>query len=254
VTDVAVGERPVLAVRGLSKSFAGLRAVDDVNLVLRSGELLGVIGPNGAGKSTAINLITGLFQPTSGTVLFDGADVTRTSLPERSRLGLVRSFQSTRTFASMTVQQALLLAAEAPRARALGARKADAESTLVDFGLVAYRDRPASELPYGAQKVLNLAMVALCRPLALLLDEPFAGVGTDDVSRLSSVISSQRDAGVAVAVVEHNIEALLRLADRVVVLDSGRVIFEGTPAEARVSDAVRTAYLGHGAAAKGARR
>lgn len=253
MTNVATAD-PVLAVQQVGKVFAGLQALTDVNLELRRGEVLGIIGPNGAGKSTLINVVTGLYPPSSGRVHFAGEDVTKTSLDKRSRLGLVRSFQSTRTFASMTVRNALTLAGESPRGRAEGSTSDDAERTLDEFGLSAYADREASELPYGAQKILNLALIALCRPLALLLDEPFAGVGLEDVNRLSHIIDDLRGSGVAIAVVEHNIEALLRLADRVTVLDAGKVIFEGTPAEARSSEAVKLAYLGQGAAAKGTRR
>jgi ABC-type branched-subunit amino acid transport system ATPase component len=248
------GRQPIVSVDGVGKAFGGIQALEAVSLVLCAGEVLGIIGPNGAGKSTLINVVTGLYAPSEGTVLFDGDDVTSASLAKRARLGLVRSFQSTRTFGSLTVVEALRLAADAPRPRSLRVDRSEVQNTLEEFGLAPYATRGASELPYGVQKVLNLALVAICRPRALFLDEPFAGVGRDDVARLSSVIEQLRSREVALAVVEHNIEALLRLADRVTVLDSGRTIFNGTPTEARSSEAVRVAYLGQGAAAKGTRR
>lgn len=245
---------PVVDVRGVGKAFGGLTALDDVSLELRAGEVLGIIGPNGAGKSTLINVVTGLYSPSSGQVLLGGEDVTRTSLAQRSRKGLVRSFQNTRTFGSLTVREALRLAVDAPRPRSLGVERSEVDRTITEFGLERWATKTASDLPYGAQKVLNLALVAVCRPAALFLDEPFAGVGRDDVKRLSQIIAELRARGVALGVVEHNIEALLRLTDRVTVLESGRTIFDGSPGEARTSEAVQLAYLGQGAAAKGTRR
>jgi branched-chain amino acid transport system ATP-binding protein len=220
----------VLVVESVSKSFAGLQALQDVSFDLRPGHLLGIIGPNGAGKSTLINAVTGLYQPDSGAVYYLGKDVSRRSLAQRARIGLMRSFQHARTFDTFTVREALMLGAAAPRPRQL--------------------DQMAAALPYGAKKVLNLALVALSRPSVLFLDEPFAGVGPEDVHRLGMIVENFKRDGVAVAAVEHNIEALLRLADRVTVLDSGRLIFEGTPAETRSSEVVATAYLGQGAAAE----
>ena len=243
-----------LSVRGVSKTFSGLRAVDDVSLDLRAGQLLGIIGPNGAGKSTLINVVTGLYPPDGGSVTYEGKDVTRLSLAQRSRRGVLRSFQHARTFDSLTVEAALLLGSSAPRPRSLGVGRREALETLEEFGLAPFRGQTASALPYGAKKVLNLALVALSRPRVLFLDEPFAGVGPDDVERLALIVERFKADGVAVAAVEHNIEALLRLADRVTVLDSGRLIFEGTPAETRVSQTVAVAYLGQGAAAEGTRQ
>jgi branched-chain amino acid transport system ATP-binding protein len=238
----------VLRGRGLTKTFAGLRALDSVDLSLAAGEVVGVIGPNGAGKSTFINVLTGVYRPTSGQVSLDGADITRRSMAARARLGVVRTFQGTRTFASLRVDDAVALAAESPRARA---GEQWAGNVVADFGLAAYRRTRISDLPYGAQKIVNLVLTALTRPRVLLLDEPFAGVHDEDVDRLSAIVVRFAQEGVALAVVEHNIEALLRLATRVIVLDSGRVVFAGSPLEARHSDVVRAAYLGAGAVTTG---
>jgi branched-chain amino acid transport system ATP-binding protein len=235
-------DAPVFAARGLSKRFSGVQALSDVSFDLRPGHILGIIGPNGAGKSTFINVATGLFRPDAGTVTFDGRDVTRVPLDQRSRQGLMRSFQHTRTFGSLTVREALKLAAESPRGRASAEDGPDA--LMERFGVDRFGDTLTADAPYGVQKIVNLALIAQCAPRVLFLDEPFAGVGPEDVQRISAVVEAIRDQGVAIGLVEHNIEALLRLADRVVVLDSGRLIFEGTSAEARVSAVVRKAYLG----------
>jgi ABC-type branched-subunit amino acid transport system ATPase component len=239
----------VLVGRELTKAFAGLRALDTVDITLSAGEVVGVIGPNGAGKSTFINVLTGVYRPTSGHVALDGHDITRRSMADRARLGVIRTFQGTRTFASLKVEDAVALAAESPRARS-GERWAG--DVLQDFGLLQYRGTKVSELPYGAQKILNLALTALTRPRVLLLDEPFAGVHDEDVDRLSAIVDRFRSEGVALALVEHNIEALLRLANRVIVLDSGRLVFSGSPQQARSSEVVRAAYLGAGAVVAGA--
>lgn len=239
---------PVLQARQVTKSFAGLRALDEVDFEVRPGELVGVIGPNGAGKSTFINVLTGVYRPTRGTVTCDGRDVTNLSMPRRARLGIIRTFQGTRSFSTLKVEDAVALAAESPRARTA---TTSTDRILPDFGLSSYAESKIADLPYGAQKILNLALVALTRPRVLLLDEPFAGVHADDVERLSAIVDRFRSEGVALALVEHNIEALLRLADRVIVLDSGRLVFAGSPEEARVSDVVRAAYLGAGAVAAG---
>jgi ABC-type branched-subunit amino acid transport system ATPase component len=247
----ATASTPIFEATALSKSFAGVRALDDVSFTLNAGRILGIIGPNGAGKSTFINVATGLFRPTAGRVLFAGRDVTRATLAERSRHGLMRSFQHARTFGSLTVGESLRLAAESPRGRSALAVTGGHEAVLARFGLQSFADTLTAEAPYGVQKVVNLALLAQCAPKVLFLDEPFAGVDAEDVQRISAVVEAIRDSGVAIGLVEHNIEALLRLADDVVVLDSGRVIFEGTPDQARHSTIVQEAYLGRSAVAAG---
>lgn len=243
-----VGQQPHAELVGtdLERSFGGVHALRGVSLTIRPGRVLAVIGPNGAGKSSLINVLTGLYKPTNGTVRLDGQDIAGLSMATRTREGLMRTFQGNRVFATLRVEQALSLGLEAPRARG----GEDTVATLAQrFGLSDYLKTRVGDLPYGTQKVVNLALVAACRPRVLLLDEPFAGVGPADVMRLSAVIERFRDEGVAVAVVEHNLEALLRMADDVIVLDAGRLIFQGDPDQARVSDVVREAYLGAGGAA-----
>jgi branched-chain amino acid transport system ATP-binding protein len=245
LSSASPGEQPpaTLECVDLVKSFGGVRALRGVDLTVHPGRVLAIIGPNGAGKSTLINVLTGLFKPTSGTVRLGGADVARLSMAARTRLGLIRTFQGNRIFGTLRVEQALSLGLEAPRAHGSSTTP---EQLAENFGLTQYLSARVGDLPYGTQKVLNLALVAASRPRVLLLDEPFAGVHEADVRRLSDVIEAFRDEGVAVAVVEHNIEALLRIADEVVVLDSGALIFTGRPEEARTSPVVREAYLGAG--------
>jgi ABC-type branched-subunit amino acid transport system ATPase component len=235
----------MISVSGVSMRYGSKILFEDVTTTFTPGRRYGLTGPNGAGKSTFINVATGLFRPTAGRVVFDGRDVTRASLAERSRHGLMRSFQHARTFGSLTVAESLRLAAESPRGRSTGGH----EAVLERFGLQPFAETLTAEAPYGVQKVVNLALLAQCAPKVLFLDEPFAGVDAEDVRRISAVVEAIRDSGVAIGLVEHNIEALLRLADQIVVLDSGRVIFTGTPSEARSSTVVQEAYLGRSAVA-----
>ncbi|WP_134324357.1 ABC transporter ATP-binding protein [Cumulibacter soli] len=232
-----------LHINGISKHFSGVRALEDITLEIDYGEILGIIGPNGAGKSTLINVMTGLYPATSGDVLLDGRSLGRMRLAERARLGLLRSFQQTRSFETMTTRSALRLGAKSPRVRN-SAQPHGIEDLLEMFGLTTFADVRAGDLPYGARKVLNLALVAQCDPKVVLLDEPFAGVDSHDVVRLSEHIVTLQRRGIAVGIVEHNIEALLTMATRIHVMDSGRTLFTGTPDETRRSPAVQAAYLG----------
>ena len=231
---------------GVSKSFGGVAALSGVSCHIGSGSTLGIIGPNGAGKSTLINVISGLYRANVGRVLLGELDVTDESLDQRARRGLVRTFQQTRLFHSLTVAQVLRIGAAAPRAS--GREVADTVDYLVSvFDLGSYLRRRVDVLPYGLQKVLNLALIAVSRPQVLLLDEPFAGVDPADIGRLADVIKRFREQGVAVGLVEHNVSAVVDLSDRILVLNSGEPLFEGSPAETLANPAVQQAYLGHGA-------
>jgi branched-chain amino acid transport system ATP-binding protein len=236
----------ILVSHGLSKTFGGVKAVNDVSLTLAPGEILGLIGPNGAGKSTLINLLSGLSRPDHGTVTFAGQDVTSVGPEQRTRRGLLRTFQQLRAFRTFTVEQSLAVASLAQRARSRkgAARTAAISSAAERFGLTAILGRPMSELPYGTQKIVNLALVSLNDPLVLLLDEPFAGVEREDVLRLSQIIGDFAAQGVGVCLVEHDMEAVLQTCGRILVLDAGALIFDGTPALVRVNPEVRRVYLG----------
>jgi branched-chain amino acid transport system ATP-binding protein len=236
----------ILASHNLSKTFGGVKAVNDVSLTLCSGEILGLIGPNGAGKSTLINLLSGLSPPDRGTVIFAGQDVTSMGPEQRTRRGLLRTFQQLRAFRTFTVEQSLAVASQAPRART---RKGTSRSAAINdvarrFGLVGLMGRQMSELPYGTQKIVNLALVSLNNPQVLLLDEPFAGVVREDVLRLSRIVRDFAEQGVGVCLVEHDMEAVMQTCERILVLDAGALIFDGTPDAVRTNAEVRRVYLG----------
>jgi branched-chain amino acid transport system ATP-binding protein len=238
----------VLVGQSLSKSFGGIQAVDHVSLTLQPGEILGLIGPNGAGKSTLINLLTGLYPPDSGVVLFEGKDVTSMDPERRTRRGLLRTFQQLRAFRTFTVGESIAVAGQAPRARAR--RRALQLGTTADvaerFGLADLLHRPVGELAYGLQKIVNLALVSLSDPKVLLLDEPFAGVAAEDILRLSGIIRDFAGRGVGVCLVEHDMEAVMQTCGRILVLDAGALIFDGTPQLVRNNPEVRRVYLGTG--------
>jgi ABC-type branched-subunit amino acid transport system ATPase component len=203
---------------------------------------MGILGPNGAGKSTLINVVTGAMRHDQGSLSLDGADVTAMDMTARARLGLLRTFQNVRPSEELTVYQLLRLASSAPSrvANALF----DLDSIVELCGLEPYLDRTLDVLPYGIQKAANLAATALCRPRVLLLDEPFAGVSDTEIQRLSQIILTFRKADVAIGLIEHNIGSVMTLCDRIMVLDSGSIIFVGRPNQATVDPTVQLAYLG----------
>lgn len=236
----------ILESHGLAKTFGGVRAVNDVSITVQRGEILGLIGPNGAGKSTLIDLLSGLSRPDRGTVIFAGQDVTSTGPEQRTIRGLLRTFQQLRAFRTFTVEQSLAVASLAPRARARksASRSSAISETAQRFGLTSILTRQMSELPYGTQKIVNLALVSLSDPQVLLLDEPFAGVVREDVLRLSQIVRDFAERGVGVCLVEHDMEAVMQTCGRIVVLDAGALIFEGTPELVRINPEVRRVYLG----------
>jgi len=235
----------VLVAAGITKDFAGVRAVDDVDFELSAGEVKGFIGPNGAGKSTLINVASGLVRPTSGTVFLRGTNVTRTSMARRARLGLRRSFQHPHLITDATVERMLRLGMSAPGAS--GSRspgRGDISKVAERFGFGDRLGQVVSDLPYGYQKLVNLAMLWAAHPDVVLLDEPYAGVGPENRDAVSSAIRAMAEDGAAVALVEHNLEIVSSLAPTSVVLDLGAVIFTGSTAEALRDPRVLTAYLG----------
>jgi len=244
---------PILQAHGLVKRFGALRATDDVSLTLLPGEIHALIGPNGAGKSTLIHVLSGALAPDAGTLLLNGVDVTRFKAHERVAAGLSRSFQITNIFKSMTVMDNLLLAAQGHagssfsfwRARADEQALADSARHLaarcaIDASLL---DRSAGTLPHGEQRKLEFALALAAQPSVLLLDEPMAGMGPDETVRLTELIDSMRGEA-AMLLVEHDMQAVFQLADRISVLVYGRVIATGTPDQIRADPAVRQAYLG----------
>jgi ABC-type branched-subunit amino acid transport system ATPase component len=236
-------ERQVaVACSDLSRHFGGLKALQSVTVEMASGEILGILGPNGAGKTTFINVLSGLLPATSGSVKVYGEDVTALDMSGRARLGLLRTFQNTRPSDVMTGAEMLRLATLSPNGS--GGKAYEPDELLQIFGLTAYADIILADLPYGVQKMINLAAVALCRPRVMLLDEPFQGVADPEIVKLSEVIRHFAATGVAVGLVEHNVRSVMRLCDRVMVLDSGALIFEGTGDAAIRDPGVQEAYLG----------
>jgi branched-chain amino acid transport system ATP-binding protein len=249
--------RAVIETTGLSKSFRGFTAVDGVDLTVSEGDVHALVGPNGAGKTTLFNLLTGFLKPSSGQIRLGGRDITGSS-PERiARLGVARSFQITNLFEQLTLQQHVELALMGTTKlghrfwvsdRVL-TRFADRAGELLDeVGLARQRDVPAGTLAYGQKRALELALALALDPAVLLLDEPTAGMGMEDVERTVDLVRRIR-ANRTVVLVEHNMSVVAGLADRVTVLQFGRILTEGTYDEVRNDPRVIEAYLGGESAA-----
>jgi branched-chain amino acid transport system ATP-binding protein len=243
---------PVLRIEGLTKNFGGLRVTDDLTLDVRPGELHAVIGPNGAGKTTLINQISGLLSPDSGRITFGGEDVTRMPVHARAERGLARSFQITSILPRFSVLENVALAVQARsgtsyrffgRASDEEALNAPARDALAQVGLEGRADIPAGELSHGEKRALELAIALAMEPKLLLLDEPMAGTGRDETERLVQALRGLKGR-FPMVLVEHDMEAVFALADRISVLIYGRILASGTPDEVRNDPQVVTAYLG----------
>jgi branched-chain amino acid transport system ATP-binding protein len=245
----------VLELKSVSRHFGGVKAIDGLDLQVREGEILGLIGPNGSGKSTAVNVITGLFPVTSGSVIFRNEEINELPTHKRLHLGISRTFQNIRLFGQLTVWQNLWVAQNSPEDRArhgfftrwLGGQKGvrDEISALLEFsGLAHKRDELAANLAFGEQRRLELARALATRPKLLLLDEPAAGMNSEEVGQLRDRILRAREKGITVVLVEHVMELVMGVTDRIAVLNFGKKIAEGTPAEIQNNPAVKKAYLG----------
>ena len=243
---------PILEAQGLTKEFRGFRAVDDVSLQVEEGTVHALVGPNGAGKTTLFNLLTKFLKPTAGRILYAGDDITGLRPEQIARRGMARSFQITSLFEQQTVLEHVALALQAPTA--LGYRFWQSEAILARFrepalaileqvGLGELANREVHSLPYGQKRALEMALVLALDPRLLLLDEPTAGMGLEDVERMIALIRRIR-AGRTVVLVEHNMGVVSELADRVTVLQQGSILAEGTYAEVRDNPRVIDAYLG----------
>jgi branched-chain amino acid transport system ATP-binding protein len=239
-------EPDLVETRGLCKAFGGLRAVNDLSFGVRTGEILGLLGPNGSGKTTVFNLMAGALAPDRGGLYFDGRDVTRLAPHRRAALGIIRTFQLVRALAGLSVLDNVLVARLYGRLRVTGieAARSDAMECLRFVGLDVAAGRPAGSLTLGARKRLEIARAVAAGPRLLLLDEPAAGLNATEVGALVTLIRRLRAGGITVVIVEHNVGAVRELCDRVVVLNAGRKIAEGLPADALEHAAVVDVYLG----------
>ena len=237
----------MLEVRGLSKSFGGLKAVDQASLDVRQGEIVGLIGPNGAGKTTLFAAIAGFHAPDAGRVAFEGKDITGLAPHRICAAGMVRTFQITQPFAKISVRENIMVGAYFRTAdRKLAEREAEAVAGVV--GMTGQLEQMGADLTVAGRKRLELARALATGPRLLLLDEVMAGLNPTEITEIVQVIREIRNSGITILLIEHVMQAVTSLAERVYVLNQGRMIAEGTPAAIADNPQVIEAYLGHGAA------
>ncbi len=243
-----------LEVRGVTKTFGSLVAVNNVDLTVAPGELRAIIGPNGAGKTTFFNLITGFFPPSSGQIMLEGRDITRATAVQRIGMGMARTFQITQIFPELTTRENIQIAAET----ALGLRlrpwttraeraavEERVEESLVASRLTEQANRLVGELSHGDQRSAEIAMALALKPRILLLDEPTAGMGEQETFQVAGLIRRlHKHTGYTIMLVEHDMRVVFNLADRIMVLTEGTLLAEGTPQEISENPAVQAAYLG----------
>ena len=247
----------LLEVRNVTKAFGSLVAVNDVSLLVPPGELHAVIGPNGAGKTTFFNLISGFFPPSAGRIVFEGRDVTALAPHRRVRIGMARTFQITEIFPELPVRENVRIAAEVAAGYRLlpwlgragqASLAGHVDEVLSLAGLAAKGDRLVGELAHGDQRAAEIAMALALKPRLLLLDEPTAGMGDQETYEITSLIRRlHRNSRYTIVLIEHDMRVVFHLADRMTVLDQGKLLAQGTPTEIAANEAVQAAYLGKAA-------
>ncbi len=244
----------ILETRGLTKEFRGFAAVRGVDLKVRRGTIHALIGPNGAGKTTVFNLLTKFLEPTDGQIVYKGEDITRAKAPDVARLGMVRSFQISAVFPHLTVRENVRVALQRPvgtsfhfwrSERSLAVLNERADALVAAVGLADYVQATAAELPYGRKRALEIATTLALEPEMLLLDEPMAGLGHEDIGRISALIREVAQSR-TVLMVEHNLSVVADLSHTITVLTRGRILAEGSYAEVSDNPEVREAYMGTG--------
>lgn len=236
---------PLLTTKGLARNFGGLRAVDGVDFQLMPGEIRAVIGPNGAGKTTFVSLVSGRIQPSSGMIVFDGADITSQPAYLRVRRGIAYTFQITSVFANLSAYDNVALPVQRTLTdgRSKGAVRTGVMAALDRTGLAGRAHMPAGQLSYGHQRLLEVAMGLALKPRLLILDEPTQGLADSEIDNFIELVREIAKSA-TVLLIEHNMPVVMQLADRITVFNAGRILAEGTPEQVRANTQVQEAYLG----------